>query len=230
MPCILPGVFEDDFDLLAFVRRFDFRSILISLALITGLFSLLSAFGYMYSVSNPEVMGDNFQTSLTNISDQNLDSSQLVFDIAGAVNKPGTYSLPPDSRIVDAVRLAGGFSADADTIYIAKVLNLSEYVANSQKIYVPFEGEASTSLNVDERDSSTESTPYRDTGFGMTNVGGLVSINSASQSELEELPSIGEKRAGDIIDGRPYVSINDLVSNDVISQGIFDDIKDDISL
>ncbi len=39
---------------------------------------------------------------------------------------------------------------------------------------------------------------------------GLVSINSASQAELESLPRIGPKLAQKIIEGRPYQTIQEL--------------------
>jgi len=38
----------------------------------------------------------------------------------------------------------------------------------------------------------------------------LIDVNSASQSELESLPGIGEVYAERIIEGRPYRSVNDL--------------------
>lgn len=38
----------------------------------------------------------------------------------------------------------------------------------------------------------------------------LIDINTASQSELESLPGIGEVYAARIIEGRPYRNVNDL--------------------
>jgi DNA uptake protein ComE-like DNA-binding protein len=58
----------------------------------------------------------------------------------------------------------------------------------------------------------------------------LISINKASASELMELKGIGEKRASDIIAARPYISLEELLGKKVITQSIFDDIEDLISL
>ena len=42
-------------------------------------------------------------------------SQTLTIDVAGAVKKPGVYNLPTNSRVVDAIRMAGGLRISADT-------------------------------------------------------------------------------------------------------------------
>ena len=56
----------------------------------------------------------------------------------------------------------------------------------------------------------------------------LLDINSASKPELQALKGIGDKRADDIIKGRPYTGKDDLVSKKILPQGIYDGIKDKI--
>jgi DNA uptake protein ComE-like DNA-binding protein len=58
----------------------------------------------------------------------------------------------------------------------------------------------------------------------------LVNINTATAQELDALPQIGEKRAAAIIKKRPYASADELVSKKVLSQGVFDKIKDKITV
>jgi DNA uptake protein ComE-like DNA-binding protein len=58
----------------------------------------------------------------------------------------------------------------------------------------------------------------------------LISINNAEGKSLETLPGIGEKRASDIIANRPYSSINELLSKEVLSQTLFDSIKELITI
>ena len=53
-------------------------------------------------------------------------------------------------------------------------------------------------------------------------------INSASESELATLDGIGEVRAKAIVKGRPYARKDDLVKNKVLSEGVYDKIKDQI--
>jgi len=56
----------------------------------------------------------------------------------------------------------------------------------------------------------------------------LMDINSASAKELATLPGIGEARAKDIIKGRPYKGKDDLVQKKILTQKVYDDIKDQI--
>ncbi|PNG26367.1 ComEA family DNA-binding protein [Methylocella silvestris] len=56
----------------------------------------------------------------------------------------------------------------------------------------------------------------------------LLDINSASEPELQALPGIGDKRAADIIKGRPYKGKDELVQKKIIPQGVYDKIKSQI--
>jgi len=57
---------------------------------------------------------------------------------------------------------------------------------------------------------------------------GLVDINAASAEELDRLPGVGPARAKAIISHRPYNGKDDLVQRKVISQNVYDQIKDKI--
>lgn len=71
---------------------------------------------------------------------------------------------------------------------------------DGRKIYIP---------NIYENDQSEvdEDTITQD------NAEQLVSINNSSQSSLDELWGVGEARAKQIIDNRPYSAIEELVTN-----------------
>jgi DNA uptake protein ComE-like DNA-binding protein len=56
----------------------------------------------------------------------------------------------------------------------------------------------------------------------------LMDINSASAKDLATLPGIGEARAKDIIKGRPYKGKDDLVNRKVLTDKVYDGIKDQI--
>ena len=58
----------------------------------------------------------------------------------------------------------------------------------------------------------------------------VVNINAASADQLDTIPNIGEKRSEAIIKGRPYKTTQELVSKKVLSQGIYDKIKNKISV
>jgi len=53
-------------------------------------------------------------------------------------------------------------------------------------------------------------------------------INSASASELQALPGVGEFSAKKIIEGRPYKNPAELVQKHILPQTAYDQIKDDI--
>lgn len=155
-------------------------------------------------------------------SDQVLGEAKLleiVVDVDGAVNKPGVYSLDSDSRVNDAVAAAGGLSAEADSSRV----NLAGKLSDGQKVFVPSKTQQ---LTIDPSTSSGLSNGQL-TG---QQTGGWVSINSATEGELDTLPGVGPVTAGKIIAGRPYSSIDELVSKKAVSKSVFEKIKDLITI
>lgn len=147
------------------------------------------------------------------------DLGIIVVDVGGAVNEPGVFELKTGSRINDAIQLSGDFSSTADEYYINKVLNLSERLNDGDKIYIP------TAEETIEAEQSQENFSIKTSSSA-----GVVSINTASSEELMELDGIGEKRAEDIINERPYGSIDEMVERGVITESIFEKIKEEISI
>ncbi len=60
--------------------------------------------------------------------------------------------------------------------------------------------------------------------------GQKVNLNTASLEDLEKLPEIGPVKAQAIIEGRPYNKIEDVMKVRGIKEGIFDKIKDNITV
>ena len=61
------------------------------------------------------------------------ESAKMVqIDIKGQVLSPGLYSLDENSRIMDAIKLAGGLTEEADT----SVINLSKKVTDEMVIII----------------------------------------------------------------------------------------------
>ena len=143
-------------------------------------------------------------------------SGEVVVHVAGAVSSPGVYTLPADSRVDDAVRAAGA-TADADL----SQLNLAQKLADGQKITVPVAGATPAD------GSSAATTADSDNG-------GLININTATQEELESLPSIGEVRAQAILAYREehggFRTTDELMEVSGIGEKIFADISPHITV
>jgi competence protein ComEA len=60
--------------------------------------------------------------------------------------------------------------------------------------------------------------------------GQKVNLNTASKEDLEKLPEIGPVKSQAIIEGRPYKKIEDVMKVKGIKEGIFDRIKDNITV
>ncbi|HEX7402961.1 MAG TPA: helix-hairpin-helix domain-containing protein, partial [Usitatibacter sp.] len=56
----------------------------------------------------------------------------------------------------------------------------------------------------------------------------LMDINTASEKDLATLPGIGDARAAAIVKGRPYKGKDDLVQKKILTQKVYDDIKDKV--
>lgn len=54
----------------------------------------------------------------------------------------------------------------------------------------------------------------------------LMDLNSASKKELATLPKIGDARSDAIIKGRPYKGKDELVSKKILSEDVYNGIKD----
>ena len=156
---------------------------------------------------------------------------RIKVEIAGAVQKPGIYELDIGQRRADLLTAAGGLDQEASLVFMVKTFNLSSTLSDGEKIYIPYAWEEDWQLApLLANNAATEVAGGAPASDDASVASALISINTASAKELETLPGIGEKRASDIISYRPYASLNELVSKEVVSQSIFDSIKELINL
>ncbi len=168
-------------------------------------------FGTFTHFSKPQAEGIVFEKGTE--SEAKKPTGNITVDIAGAVIKPGVYTLPNGSRLQDLLIQAGGLSDQADRERIAKSINLASVLHDSMKVYIPILGEQGQA--VAGSSSTTE---------------GLININEASTAQLDSLTGVGAVTAEKIIQGRPYEKIEDLVEKKIVSSSVFEKIKDKISL
>jgi competence protein ComEA len=141
----------------------------------------------------------------------------LVVDVAGAVLNPGVYSLPMNSRVIDAINAAGNVLKGADVSDI----NLARLLKDGEQVYVYAASRGSSSSR-----STARSAPPRNTG--------PIAINRASAKELEALDGIGPVLAGRIVAYRnangPFVTLEALLEVSGIGPAKFAQFKEKIRL
>ncbi len=132
----------------------------------------------------------------------------LVVYVTGAVVAPGTFTLAPGARVVDAIMAAGGLRSDAE----GALINQAERLFDGAQVHVPAANAAIATAPVAGL-SGRLPTPTPETRTGMTvdvAAGALIDLNTATQAELETLPGIGASKAQGIIANRPYAAVDDL--------------------
>jgi competence protein ComEA len=139
----------------------------------------------------------------------------IVVQVAGAVMRPGVYTLPVGSRVADAIRAAGGYSADVDPRQAETKLNLAAKLTDAESVVVPRVG--------DSGGSAANSDP----------AGGLVNLNTAAAEQLDALPGIGPVTAAKIIASRTdraFTSIDDLVTRKLVTASTLAKFRDQVTV
>lgn len=138
-----------------------------------------------------------------------MESANIfIVHVSGAVLNPGVYELEEGARVIDAIEIAGGITDDANQ----HAINLAKKVIDEEKIYVPRQDEV-----IEEQDF-------------IQSKDNKININSAKQSELEELPGIGTVLAKRIIEYREqngkFRLLEDIMKVSGIGTKKYENIKD----
>lgn len=155
----------------------------------------------------------------------------LVVQISGAVAKPGVYSLPPGSRVLDAIQAAGGVLTDADV----NLINQAALIQDGQMIWVPVRSSAPQNSPTQDSVPVVPALPENPSRTSPTlEVIYPINLNTATPEELESLPGIGPELAARIIEYRnthgPFVKTEDILMVSGIGPKTFEKIKDLITI
>lgn len=169
----------------------------------------------LFSLNRP-VREERKEESSIFIEDEEPKSIKIAVHIGGAVRNPGLYYISADSRVADAIQVAGGPTSDADL----DLINLASKVTDGSKILVPSKLKTlDTSLDIKDSQGETLVTNSK-----------KININTASAKELEELPGIGPALAERIVSYRetngPFKNVEEIKKVSGIGEKKFETIKD----
>ena len=142
-----------------------------------------------------------------------IEEPSVFVHVVGEVEKPGIYIVATRARVFDAIIAAGGFTKSADQ----STVNLAREVSDGEQVVVMAAGAQSGSATAHTSAQTA-----------------LISLNRASQLELEALPGVGPTLAGRMIDWRSanggFKKKEDLLKVSGIGNKMFDGMKDLVTL
>lgn len=181
-------------------KKLIFITILLTGCIITGLLS-------SNDKEKPLAGSSLLQSAQGAVTSKAAQAKTVRVQVSGAVLEPGIYDVPASCRVEEAIAAAGGLTENADS----ERVNLVRKVRDGMQIRVPVQKAARTSRtqrkNAQAKSGLGESASGKSgsvkAGSGRNNsMLQIVRINSASASELQQLPGIGPALAQRIVDTR----------------------------
>ncbi len=184
-------------------------AIILMVAVLAGRIVLETAtakdFDFARAEKSSEVVQDSRAADSTSVP------ATVFVHVSGAVRNPGLYEIETGSRVASAIEAAGGFADDA----VCDSVNLARVVSDGELVVVAAVSDESARQGGDAQEAGGGSAAA---GAGSSAGGGAASgrlnINTASASELESLPGIGQATAAKIVSDRaangPFKTVEDL--------------------
>lgn len=147
------------------------------------------------------------QSAQSVVTSKAAQAKTVRVQVSGAVLEPGIYDVPASCRVEEAIAAAGGMTENADS----ERVNLVRKVRDGMQIRVPVQKAAQTNRtqrkNAQAKSglgaSTTKKSSSTRAGTEKNNSAvQIVRINSASASELQQLPGIGPALAKRIVETR----------------------------
>lgn len=229
----------------------------VALILIMGIISII-----VFKNNNKEVQEDISLSAF--VEEENIEKEEpkeqlevqeqekIKVDIKGEINTPGVYELKVGDRVSDAIKISGGLTENADTTLINLSKNLKDemviIIYNKNEIeklkqeltttktvieYIEKECTCPDTINdacinepkEENKKEQLEQKEEKDK---------KISINKATQEELETIPGIGSSKAKAIIKYREehgeFKSIEEITNVSGIGNSTFEKFKDSITL
>jgi competence protein ComEA len=194
--------------------------------------------GIFYLCTNKQpgdstVVTEKYADETETISSQS-SSAKVYVDIGGEVKNPGVYIFDEEPRLVDVIQKAGGLTKKADSSSI----NQAQIVPDGTQITIAGKNKSKKTKTAADESSSGNSANSVSGGNTANDISTSstqkININTASKEELTTLSGIGESRAKQIVAYREengnFGKIEDIMNVSGIKEGIFNKIKDDITV
>jgi len=160
---------------------------------------------------------------------------KIFVEVSGAIKKPNLYEMNFGARIKEIIDRAGGLSEDADVIFFNRNFNLARILVDQEKIYIPSISEINSGIFIQNQmvlDYNSPSVVIKQNtlDLGPSENQSLININNSTIEELDQLPGIGQVTANKILKNRPYSTLEELLTKKILNKGVFDKMKNLISL
>lgn len=150
--------------------------------------------------------------SVTSSKQNKSQVNKIYVDIKGAVENPTVYEMKSTDRVIDLIKKVK-LTKEAD---LSKI-NLSEKLIDQKLIYIPTKNESNNPLFTGSNQNTSDNKTKQ------------VNLNTASETELTNVPGIGPSKAKDIIkfkeENGSFNSIDDLKKIKGIGDKTFEKLK-----
>jgi competence protein ComEA len=162
---------------------------------------------------------DIFVESTLTSGNSSESSKTLTVYIKGEVKSPGVYKLKSGSIVEDLVKMAGGYTLDANPdskVNLAKKLKDEDYIV------------------IDRKPELTDVSENSKTAIQPKQADTIININEATLQELDTIPGIGPVTAQKIIDYREkygsFSTLDDLKKVGGIGDKTLDKFRDKVDI
>ena len=168
--------------------------------------------------------------AIVNTTTKEIKKEDTFFiDIKGSVKSPGVYEMHQNDRVIDAIKIAGGLTKNANTDNI----NLSQKLHSEMVIYVYSDNEIKSNNKL-SCDTVCKTNVIEVNNCVNNENKNLININTANIDELTTLNGIGASKAQSIIEYREqnglFKTIEEIKNVSGIQDSTFDKIKDMITV
>lgn len=177
------------------------------------------------------------ETSTKEENTEVVNKETIIIHVTGCVTRQGIVKLKEGDRISDAIESAGGITGEADMSRI----NLAYELEDGQKIYIPSINDKKVSDEdeilkkeyiTDEPGDAIIVENNEETAVKKKEENTVININTAEQSELEQIPGVGSSTALKIIEYRKtngkFKTIEDIKNVKGIGDAKFETMKNNI--